>query len=124
MLAGWWQQLETDVEVVNYADANGRHAASNSEDPRAPQRIPDENPPSASRPEAETSPKNGPAQETQATRLDKLLAKAIKAAQRVAAQQAERRVNGEYAARMELEAQALAEAGKEAYAYDEPELEP
>jgi hypothetical protein len=52
------------------------------------------------------------------------MAGAAKAAQRVAAQQAERQANGEYAVRMELETQAHAEAGKETHAYEEADLEP
>jgi hypothetical protein len=97
---------------MNYADANRRRTVK-IEDPRAPQRVPDTNPPSASRSEGETSSKNGPEREIQATRLDAWMARVAEAAQRVAAQQAERQANGEYAARMEVGSQAQAEAGRE-----------
>ena len=122
-MAGWWQQLEADAEAVNCADASEHQAASDTGEPRPSQRVPDMNPPSASRSEPRTSPENEPAQENRAARLDELLARADQAAQRIAAQQAERQASSEYAARMELEAQTQAEAGQQAEARDEVELE-
>ena len=122
-MAGWWQQLEADAEAVNCADASEHQAASDTGEPRPPQRVPDMNPPSASRSEPRTSPENEPEQDDRAARLDELLARADQAAQRIAAQQAERQASSEYAARMELEAQTQAEAGQQAEARDEAELE-
>ena len=122
-MAGWRHQLKTDAEAENCADANQRQAASNTGDPRPPQRVPAMNPPSASRPEPRTNPENQPVQENRAARLDELLARADQAAQRIAAQQAERRASSNYVARMELEAQTQAEAGQQAEAWDEAEIE-
>ena len=122
-MAGWWQQFEADAEAVNCADASEHQAASDAGEPWPPQRIPDIDPPSAPRPEPQTSPENEPAQDDRAARLDELLARADQAAQRIAAQQAERQASSEYAARMELEAQTQAEAGQQAEARDEVELE-
>ena len=125
LTAGWWQQPETDVEAVNCADANERQAASNTREPWRPQRVLDMNPPSAYRSEPQTSPENEPAQENRVARLDELLARAGRAAQRIAAQQAEQQASSQYAARLELEAQTQtqAEAGQQAEARDEAELE-
>ena len=81
------------------------------------------NPPSAPKPEPQTSPENEPAQDNRAARLDKLLARAEQAAQRIAAQLVERQASSDYAARMELEAQTQAEAGQQAEAQDDVELE-
>jgi hypothetical protein len=121
-MAGW-RQLEADAEAVNRADTSVHQAASTTAGLRLPQRRPDMNPSSASRPEPQTGPENEPAHENRAARLDELLARAAQAAQRIAAQQAERHASSEYAARMELEAQTQAEARRQAEAQDEIELE-
>ena len=123
LLAGWWQQLETDAEAVNCADASEHQAAIDAEESEASQRIADMNPPSASISEPPTSPQTESAQQNREARLDELLARADQAAQRIAAQQAERHASSEYAARIELEAQIQAEAGQQAEARDEAELE-
>jgi hypothetical protein len=123
LTAGWLQQLEADAEAVNCADASERLAAIDAEESRASQRIADMSPPSASRSEPRTSPENEPEQENQAAQLDELLARADQAAQRIAARQAERQASNDYSARMELEAQPQAEAGQQAQARDEAELE-
>jgi hypothetical protein len=123
LTAGWWQQLEADAEAINCANANERHAASNIRGHRPPERIADMDPPSVPEPEPRTSPENEPAQKNRAARLGELLARADQAAQRIAAQQAERHANSEYAARMELEAQTQAQAGQQAEAWDEAEIE-
>jgi multidrug resistance efflux pump len=81
------------------------------------------NPPSGSRSELRTSSENEPAQDNRAARLGELLARADQAAQRIAAQQAERHASSDYAARIELEAQTQAEAGHQAQAQVEAELE-
>ncbi len=122
-IAAWWQQFETDAEVANCAGASEQQAASYTGDLRPPQRVPDLNPPSASRPEPRTSPENEPTQENRAARLDELQAWADQAAQRIAAQQAERQASSDYAARMEREVQTQAEAGQQVEARDEVELE-
>jgi hypothetical protein len=123
LTAGWWQQPEVDAEAVNCADASERQAANNTRDPRPPQRVPDMNPPSGSRSELRTSSENEPAQDNRAARLGELPARADQAAQRIAAQQAERHASSDYAARIELEAQTQAEAGHQAQAQVEAELE-
>ena len=122
-MAGWSHQLEADAEAVNCADASGHHAASNSTDLRPPQRIPDMNPQPALKPQPQTSPESKSVQENRTARLDELIMRANQAAQRIAAQQAERQASCEYAARIELEARAQAEAGRQAQARDEVELE-
>jgi hypothetical protein len=66
---------------------------------------------------------NEPEPDDRAARLDELLARASQAVQRIAAQQAEPHASSEYAARMELQAQTRAEAGLQAEARDELELE-
>jgi hypothetical protein len=81
------------------------------------------NPLSAPKSEPQTSPENEPEQNDRAARLDELLARADQAAQRIAVQRAERQASGEYATRMELEAQTQAEARQQAEAQDKVELE-
>jgi len=122
-MAGWWQQLEAAAEAVNCADASEHQAASKPGEPRPSQRVPDMNPPFTSRSEPQTSPENEPEQDDRAARLGELLARADQAAQRIAAQQAERQASSEYAVRMELEAQTQALVGQQAEARDEVELE-
>lgn len=122
-MTGWWQQLEADAEAVNCADTSEHQAASDVEESRASPRIADMNQPSAPKPELRTSLENEPEQNDRAARLDELLARSDQAAQRIAAQHAERQASSEYAARMELEAQIQAEAGLQAEARDEVELE-
>jgi hypothetical protein len=122
-MAGWWQQLEADAEAVNCADANEYQDANNTRENRPLQHVPDRNSPSAPKPEPRTSPENEPEQDDQAARLDELLARADQAAQRIAAERAERQASSDYAARMELQAQTQAEAHSQAEAQDEVELE-
>lgn len=55
--------------------------------------------------------------------MDELLARADQAAQRIAAERAERQASSDYAGRMELQAQTQAEAHSQAEAQDEVELE-
>jgi hypothetical protein len=122
-IAGWWQRLEADAEAVNCADANGYPAASGARKSWASQRTADMNPPSSPEPEPRTSPGSEPEQDDEVARLDELLARADQAAQRIAAQQAERHASSDYAARMELETQTQAEAGQQTEARDDLELE-
>jgi hypothetical protein len=118
LMAGWWQQLETDAEAVNCADTE-LQAVSYTGEPRPSQRVPDMNPPSTPTPRLRTSRENEPEQDDRTARLDKLLTRADQAAQRIAAQQAERHASSEYAARIELQTQ----AGQQAEARDDLELE-
>ena len=123
-IAGWRHQLEADAEALNRADATSeRRAASDAGEPWLSQRTPDIDPASVPRPDPGTSPQIEPAQDDRGARLDELLARADQAAQRIAAQQAERHARSEYAARMEREAQTQAEAGQQPEARDEVELE-
>ena len=122
-MAGWWEQLEADAEAVNCADATGCQATSDAGESRASQRTPNTNLPSASRPEPRPSPESAAEQDDRAARLDELLARADRAAQRIAAQRAERHAGSEYASRVELEARAQAEAGQQSQARDDMELE-
>jgi hypothetical protein len=64
-----------------------------------------------------------PAQQGGSARLDELLTRADQAAQRFAAQQAERQASSEYTARIEREAQAQPEAEGQAKACGEAEIE-
>ena len=117
------QQLEADDQAVNWAVASEHQAAIGAKESGASQRIADMNPSSAPTPGPRTSPENELAQDNRAARLDELLARADQAAERIAAQRAERQASSGYAARMELEAQTQAEAGLQAEARDEVELE-
>ena len=114
-------QAQPDAGAVNCAGAGEPRAASNIAAPWSPQRVPDMHPPSTPKPELRTTPENEPAQQNQSARLAELLARADQAAQRIAVQKAERQAGSQYAARMELEAQAG--AGQEPEAREELELE-
>jgi hypothetical protein len=67
--------------------------------------------------------KHAPAQDDRTARLNELLVRADQAAQRIAAQQAERQASSEYAALIERQAQAQPEAGRYAEAQDQAEIE-
>lgn len=108
---------------MNGADVSEYQAASNAGEPLPSQRVPDMNPPSASRSEPRTSPESEPGQDDRTARLDELLARADQATRRIAARQAERQASSDYAARIDLEAQTHAEAGQQAEARDEAEIE-
>ena len=123
LTAGWSQRLEADAQAVNGAAVSEHQAASNAGALRPSQRIPHMNRPVSSEPEPRTGPEREPAQQLRAAWLNKLLAKAAEAAQRMATQQAERQASSDYATRMEVEAQAQAEARQQAQARDEVELE-
>ena len=111
-------------EAVERAIARQHQAAIDAGEPWPPQRAPEPDP----GPAPTTSPEDEsvhaqPAQDDRAARLDELLARADQAAQRIAAQQAERQASSEYAARIEREAQAQPEAGQQAEARDGAEIE-
>jgi conjugative relaxase-like TrwC/TraI family protein len=122
-MTGWWHQLEADAEAVNCVDASEYQAASDAGEPWPSQRTLEIDPPAILSPAPEVSSENERTQDDQAARLYELLARADQAAQLIAAQQAERRASSEYAVRMELEAQTQAEAGRQAEARDDVELE-
>jgi hypothetical protein len=114
-------QAQPDAGAVDCAGAGEPRAASSIAAPWSPQRVPDMHPPSTPKPELRTTPENEPAQQNQSARLAELLARADQAAQRIAVQKAERQAGSQYAARMELEAQAG--AGQEPEAREALELE-
>jgi conjugative relaxase-like TrwC/TraI family protein len=114
-------QAQPAAGAVNCAGAGEPQAASNTAAPWSPQRVPDMYPTSSPKPELRTTRESEPAQQNQGARLAELLARADQAAQRIAVQKAERQAGSQYAARMELEAQAG--AGEEPEARDELELE-
>jgi hypothetical protein len=118
-MVGWWQQLEADAEAVNCADDSEHQAVSKLGESEASPRIADMNPPSAPTSEPRTSPESEPERDDRAARLDELLARADHAAQRIAVQKAERHASSDYAARIELEAQ----AEQQAQALNDIELE-
>ncbi len=122
--AGWWRQFQADAEAVERAIARQHPAAIAAGQPWPPQGTPE--PDLGSAPKASPKDQSVPAQPTQddrTARLDELLARADQAAQRIAAQQAERQASGEYAARLEREAQAQPEADKQAEAREGAEIE-
>jgi conjugative relaxase-like TrwC/TraI family protein len=119
LMAGCWQQ----PEAVSWADASEHQAASNPSELPASQRIANMNPPSVPKPESRTSLENEPEQDDRAARLNELLARADEAAQRIAAQQAERHASSDYATRIELQAQTQPEAGQQTEARADVELE-
>ena len=118
---GWWREFEADLQAVERAIARQHQAAIDAGQPWPPQRTPEPEP----EPAPETCPEEQlvPARADRAAQLDELLARADQAAQRLAAQQAEPQVSGEYAARIEREAQAQPEAGRQAEARDQAEIE-
>jgi conjugative relaxase-like TrwC/TraI family protein len=123
LMAGWRRHLQADAEAVNCAHAREHQAVGDAEEPRPSQDAPDMNPSPAPRRNPETSLENEPEQDDRAARLDELLARADQATRRIAAQQAERHASSEYVVRMELEAQTQAEAGQQAEARNDVELE-
>jgi hypothetical protein len=122
-MSGRQQQAEADAEAVNCADASEPQAGGDAEESRASQRIADLSLPSASIPEPRTGLENEPEQDDRAARLDELLARADQAARRIAAQQAERQASSDYAARIEREAEPQPQAGQQAEARDDVELQ-
>jgi len=128
-MAGWWREFETDAEAIERAIGRQHLAAIAAGGPWPPQRTPEPNPTTAPGPDPETSPEDEPvpeqlARDDKAARLEGLLARvAPQAAQRVAAQEAERQASSEYAARIEREAQTEPEVQQQAEVPDEAEIE-
>ena len=130
--AGWWREFEADLQAAERAIARQHQAAIDAGEPWPPQHAPEPNPSSAPEPDAGPAPKASPEdepapaqpmQDNRAARLDELLARADQAAQRLAAQHAKRQASSAYAARIEREAQAEPEAGQQAEARDQAEIE-
>jgi hypothetical protein len=130
--AGWWREFESDLQAAERAIARRHQAAIDAGGPWPPQRTPEPNPSSAPEPDAGPTSKANPAvepapakpeQDDRSARLDELLARADQAARHLAAQQAERQASSEFAARIEREAQAQPEAGRQAETRDQAEIE-
>ena len=113
-MIGWWRQFEVDIAAVERSPGRQHQAAIDAGQPWPPQRTPEPEPPSTPSPDLMPD---------RAARLDDLLTRADRAAQRVAARQTERQAGSEYAARIEREAQAEPEAGQQAEARDGAEIE-
>jgi hypothetical protein len=114
-MIGWWREFEADAEAAERAIARRHQAAIDAAEPWPPRRTPEPNPASAPEPDPETNPEDEPmpdqpVPDDTAAGLDKLLARVDQAAQRVAAQQAERQASSEYAARIERGAQTQPQA--------------
>ena len=127
--AGWWRKFEADLQAAERAIDLQHQAAIDAGEPWSPQRGPEPAPLSAPEldpgptPKASLKGEHAPAQDDRTARLDELLVRAGQAAQRIAAQQAERQASSEYAARIERQAQAQPDAGRHAEAQDQAEIE-
>jgi hypothetical protein len=150
-MAGWWRQLDADLDAVDRALGRERQAASAAGKPWPPEktaqaeserskasavteqlqrdrslREPDRDPrvsgPEPTTPGTEAlAPQHEP--DARSGRLDVLQACAGEAAQRIAADNAEREARAEYVARIEREAQAEPHTERQAETYDEAEIE-
>lgn len=122
--ARWWAEFEADLQAVERAIAGQHQAAIDAGEPWPPQRTSKPDPESASQTSPEDQPVPvQPTRDDQAARLDELLARADRAAQRLAAQQAEWQASSEYTARLEREAQGYPEAGRQAEAREGAEVD-
>ena len=95
-MTGWWREFEANAQAVEHALACQHQATIDAGKPWPPERAPEPDPPSVPSPDLVS--------DGAAARLDELLTRADQAAQRVAAQDAERQVGSEYAVRIEREA--------------------
>jgi hypothetical protein len=120
---GSWHQIEADIEAIERAIARQHQAAIDAADPWPPQRALDRDLPAVPGLDPGPSPAVEPAYDDTATRLEDLLARAARAAQRVAMQEAERQASSDYAARSERDAQGGPEAVQHGEARDGPEME-
>jgi hypothetical protein len=125
--ARWWHEFEDDLQAAERAIARQRQAAIDAGEPWPPQRVPEPTPLSAAEPDPGPTPDASPGDEAahddRAALLDELVARIGQAAQRVTAQQAERQASSDHAARIERQAQAHPEAGWQAKARDQAEME-
>jgi TrwC relaxase/AAA domain len=127
----WWQEFEADIEAADRALARQQQAAIDAGEPWPPVRHPQAQleagrapQPGNSMPERPEIP--GPEPDRygeRAARLDELQARAGDAAARVQAPRAELEASCQYTARMEREAKVEPEAGWQAEAPDEIEME-
>ena len=123
----WWRQLDTDVAAVDRAIEREHQAAATTGRPWPPARTPQPEPERV--PEREDSPRSDPQIDVQsgppdqAARLDGMHARATRAAQRLAAENADREARTEYAARLEREASTEPEHTAQAEASYEAEIE-
>ena len=139
-MAGWWRQFEADFAAVDRAIEREHQAALVAGKPWPPEHMPQPEPASEAEPAASpprtAEPENwseppvsspGAASDYEpdgpAARLDKLLAQAGQAAQRVAAENAGRQARAEYAVRVELELRPEPELALQAESPDEAEIE-
>jgi conjugative relaxase-like TrwC/TraI family protein len=139
-MAGWWRQFEADFAAVDRAIEREHQAALVAGKPWPPEHKPQPEPASEAEPAASpprtAEPENwseppvsspGAASDYEpdgpAARLDKLLAQASQAAQRVAAENAGRQARAEYAVRVELELRPEPERALQAESPDEAEIE-
>jgi hypothetical protein len=128
----WWRQFEANLEAADQALTRQQQAAIDTGRPWPPparhsqpqqeaERAPQPGNPVAEQPEI-LEP--GPGRDEQrAARLDELHARAGNAAARIEAQQAELEISSQYTARLQREAQAEPQAGRQAKAPDEIEME-
>jgi TrwC relaxase/AAA domain len=139
-MAGWWRQFEADFAAVDRAIEREHQAALVAGKPWPPEHKPQPEPASEAEPAASpprtAEPENwseppvsspGAASDYEpdgpAARLDKLLAQASQAGQRVAAENAGRQARAEYAVRVELELRPEPELALQAESRDEAEIE-
>ncbi len=150
-MAGWWRQLDADLDAIDRALGRERQAAIAAGKPWPPERtaqaenerpevgavagplhhdgtlqvpgydLPVSEPESAEPGMQTPAPQHEP--DARATRLDALQACADHAAQRLAADNAEREARAQYTARIEREAQAEPEAERRTEIPDEAEME-
>jgi conjugative relaxase-like TrwC/TraI family protein len=107
----WWRDFESSIEGAERAIARQHQAVIDPGEPRPLERTP----PSWPRPDR--------VPDDRSARLDELLARTQQAAQRFAAQAAERDASSECAARIEREARTGFEAHQQAETRDEAEME-
>lgn len=115
-MAGWWQQSEADLAAAERALEREHRAAVAAGDPWPPRRTAQLKPKSQASVSVDMDPGG------QAARLDKLLSRAGGAAERLAADNAERGARAEYFARVERQARAEPESTLQAQ--DQAEAEP
>ena len=122
--ARWWREFDAGLQAVECAIARQHQVTIEAGELWPPQRSLEPDPVSTQN--MSPAGRSMPAQPTRGdrtARLEELLMRADYAAQRLAAQQARREGNGEYATRLRREAHAHREAEKQAKAREEAEFE-
>ena len=123
-IARWWREFDAGLQAVECAIARQRQATIDAGKPWPPPRSPEPDPvPTQKRSPEDQSVPAQLAQDDRTARLEELLARANHAAQRLAAQQAGREGDDEYATRLEREAQVHREAEQQAQACGGAEIE-